>query len=171
MKTVAKFEKVSYEQFKKDLLDYGEYSDSELKQIYDSIKLPSRATKYSAGYDFYVPIDIELPPHNITLLPIPTGIRCKMDEDIVLMLYPRSGLGFKYGMALLNTVGVIDSDYYNATNEGHIKLKISNPSDKVLTLKAGSAIMQGIFTPYYLAEESAPTTERTGGFGSTDMAR
>ena len=171
MKTVARFEKVSYEQFRKDLLSYNLYEEDKIKEIYNNIKLPERATKDSAGYDFFVPVDIKLMPESMTGLPVPTGIRCKMDEDVVLMLYPRSGLGFKYGMALLNTVGVIDSDYYNADNEGHIKLKISNPSNKTLELKAGSAIMQGIFTPYYLAEESTPTAERTGGFGSTDTTR
>lgn len=167
MRKVAKFEKVSFEQFKKDMEGYREFiTEDKVKEIYNSIKLPKRATKGSAGYDFYAPMDILLKA-NSPSKSIPTGIRCKMDDDVVLLIHPRSGLGFKHGISLANTTGVIDSDYYNAKNEGHIMVKFKNPGEELM-LEKGLAIMQGIFMPYYLAEDDDVETERMGGFGSTD---
>ena len=108
MKRIAKFEKVSYAQFEKDYIDcFGETSEN-IREIYDGIKLPKRATTGSAGYDYYSPIDLTLKPGET--VKIPTGIRCRMENGWVLMNYPRSGLGFKYRLQLNNTVGVIDSD-------------------------------------------------------------
>lgn len=166
MRKVAKFEKVSFEQFKKDMENYREFlSEEKIREIYDKIKLPKRATRGSAGYDFYTPSNIIL-KSNSTSKAIPTGIRCRMDDDVVLMLHPRSGLGFKFGISLANTTGVIDSDYYNAKNEGHIMVKFKNPGEE-LVLEEGSAIMQGVFLPYYITEDDEATGERIGGFGST----
>ena len=159
MKTVAKFEKVSREQWEKDNKNVA------LFDVYDDIKLPKRATKGSAGYDFFSPITFELQPHSEILFK--TGIRCRIDNGYVLKIYPRSGLGFKYGLRLANTVGIIDSDYYNAKNEGHIACKLYNPSDKPILIEAGDAFAQGVFVEYFLAEEDEVTTERVGGFGST----
>lgn len=167
MRRVAKFEKVSFEQFKKDMENYREFiSEEKIMEAYKELKLPTRATKGSAGYDFYAPINLSLKADS-TSKPIPTGIRCKMKDDVVLMIYPRSGLGFKYGISLANTTGVIDSDYYNAKNEGHIMVKFKNPGEE-LVLEKGTAMMQGIFIPYYITEDDEVSTERTGGFGSTD---
>ena len=92
-----------------------------------------------------------------------------MKSGYVLSLYPRSGLGFKYRLQLNNTVGIIDSDYYYSDNEGHIFAKITNDTneDKIVIIKEGEAFMQGIFTEYFLAEESEVIKERNGGFGST----
>lgn len=104
----VKFEKVSFKQFKKDVLECGfKFSDGELHAFYESIKLPKRATTGSAGYDFYAPIDLVINKDEV--LKFPTGIKCYMDGDVVLQLYPRSGLGFKYGMQLYNTCGIIDA--------------------------------------------------------------
>lgn len=183
---VAKFEKVSYEQFKKDwedtfswsdMMDMGllprEFADPKLpekviKNIYDNIKLPKRATYGSAGYDFFSPIGIYLEPHQI--IKIPTGIRCKMNEDWVLKLYPRSGLGFKYRLQLNNTVGIIDSDYFYSDNEGHIMAKITNDTNegKNVSLEAGNGFIQGIFVQYGITEDDHVENTRNGGFGSTD---
>ena len=167
MKAIAKFEKVSYEQFEKDWEKNMGGSKEEIKAIYDSIKLPHRATKQSAGYDFYAPVDITMDPEDVRL--IPTGIRAKIDDGYVLMLYPRSSLGFKYRMQLNNTVGVIDADYYNADNEGHIMCKITNDTheDKTLTLEAGKGMVQGIFVSFGITEDDEADGVRTGGFGST----
>ncbi|MDR0943441.1 MAG: deoxyuridine 5'-triphosphate nucleotidohydrolase, partial [Ruminococcus sp.] len=96
---------------------------------FDGVYLPKRATKGSAGYDFFAPEDITIPGT------IKTGIRVKIKEGYVLCIFPRSGLGFKYGMSLSNTVGIIDSDYYNAENEGHIIIKCE--SDTPIYLKKG----------------------------------
>lgn len=159
MNTVAKFEKVSWDQFVKD---------THLKpSIYESIQLPQRATKGSAGYDFYMPYDLTLAPGESAK--IPTGIRVKIADGWVLCLFPRSGLGFKYRLQLNNTVGVIDSDYYLSSNEGHIFAKITNDTkeNKTLVLKKGEGFMQGIFLPFGLAEGDHVTAIRDGGFGST----
>ena len=101
---------------------------------------------------------------------IPTGIRARMDSDWVLMIFPRSGLGFKYRLQLNNTVGVIDSDYYNSDNEGHIFIKITNDSNegKIVEVEAGGGFAQGIFLPYGITEDDKVTSGRNGGFGSTD---
>lgn len=129
------------------------------------IPLPRRATAGSAGYDFICPADITLQPGDAVT--IPTGVRCEMQPGWVLMLFPRSGLGFKHQVRLANTVGVIDSDYYFADNEGHILVMLVNGGDHVVTIHKGERFCQGIFLPHGLAEEDAVTAERTGGFGST----
>ena len=129
------------------------------------IPLPHRATAGSAGYDFVAPMPVTVPAGGTAL--IPTGIRCEMDTDWVLLLFPRSSLGFRYGIRLANTAGVIDSDYAHAENEGHIMVKLRNDSDSDVNLKAGERFCQGIFLPYGLAEEAQPLAERTGGMGST----
>ena len=164
---VAKFEKVSYDQFKKSMLDDFNFSEEEIKNIYDSIKLPKRATTGSAGYDFFTPVKVVLNPGET--IKIPTGIRCKMLVDWVLMIYPRSGLGFKYRLQLNNTVGVIDSDYYNSDNEGHIFIKMTNDSNegKIVDVKENQGIAQGIFMQYGITEDDDVIEERNGGFGST----
>lgn len=163
MKRIAKFEKVSREQFSKDWQD----SFGENESIYDSIKLPRRATAGSAGYDFFSTTDFELMPGET--IKIPTGIRVRIDEGWVLKLYPRSGLGFKYRLQLNNTVGIIDSDYYNSDNEGHIFVKVTNDSNegKILSVKAGEGFCQGIFVEYGITVDDDASAERNGGFGST----
>lgn len=162
MKIAAKFEFVSKEQYLKDF----EFKEDAC-EVYSKLKKPHRATAMSAGYDFYSPFDFHLEPG--MTIKIPTGIRAKMPEDYVLMIYPRSGLGFKYRLQLNNTVGVIDSDYYNALNEGHIMIKITNDSNegKALDIKAGEGFAQGIFMQYGIVEDDDAKDIRVAGFGST----
>ena len=159
---IARFERVSEKQFKADLKALLDREDD----FYDNIKIPARATKGSAGYDFVSPVDFTLKPQES--IKIPTGIRCKIDDGYVLEIYPRSSLGFKYQMALMNTVGIIDSDYYNADNEGHIICAVVNRGDKDIVIRKGDRFVQGIFVKYYLAQEEENSIERHGGFGSTD---
>lgn len=179
MNRIAKFEKVSKKQFKKDWLDTfpNEFSgldekviDNIIDEIYDSIKLPKRATSGSAGYDFYCPSNLELGVDKA--VKIPTGIRCKMNSDWVLMGFPRSGHGFKYGIHLANTAGIIDEDYYYSDNEGHIFIKLVNDSiigmAQPIEIKKGDAFCQGIFLPFGITEDDEVTKVRNGGFGSTD---
>lgn len=132
------------------------------------IRLPRRATSGSAGYDFFSPADFTLAPGESILLP--TGVRARIDEGWVLLLYPRSGLGFRYRLQMNNTVGVIDSDYFGAKNEGHILLKLTNDSNegRVLCVHAGEAVAQGVFTPYGIVVDDDVQAVRQGGFGSTD---
>ena len=173
-KRVAKFEKVTYGQFEKDWLDTFDIPEldtstrREIESIYGAITLPKRATKGSAGYDFVSPLTFTLNPGET--IKIPTGIRCGMNTDWVLMLYPRSGLGFKYRLQLNNTVGIIDSDYFYSDNEGHIFAKLTNDSktNKIVTVRRGDAFMQGIFVEYGITEDDKVETSRNGGFGSTD---
>ncbi len=163
-KRVARFEIVSFEQFKSG---FDNLDENKIKELYDSLILPKRATKGSAGYDFYAPFDIVLEPGKT--IKIPTGIRVYMEENYVLKLYPRSGLGFKYRLQLNNTVGIIDSDYYYSDNEGHIFAKITNDSNenKTVEIKKGTGFMQGIFVEYAITFDDNCESIRNGGFGST----
>ena len=116
MKRIAKFEKVSFEQFLEGWGNTLEITDEKnIRDIYDAVRLPERATAGSAGYDFFAPVSITLKPGET--IKIPTGIRVWMEPEWVLKCYPRSGLGFKYRLQLNNTVGIIDSDYYYSDNE------------------------------------------------------
>lgn len=168
MNKVAKFEKVSISQFIKDFKDtFNNFSDEEIINIYNEIKLPKRATKGSAGYDFFSPISFALKPNES--IKIPTGIRVKIEEGWFLANFPRSGLGFKYRLQLNNTVGIIDSDYYNALNEGHIFSKITNATNEGKTIEVlkGQGFVQGIFIPFGITIDDEANEERIGGFGST----
>ena len=167
MNRVARFEKVSKEEFVAAWIDTFSGTEEEAVSVYEELKLPKRATMGSAGYDFYSPLAFRLAPGET--IKVPTGIRAWMREDYVLMVFPRSGLGFKYRLQLNNTVGIIDSDYYGSDNEGHIFIKITNDSneEKVLELSKGSGFAQGIFLPFGITEEDEVTEIRNGGFGST----
>ena len=167
---MIKFEKVSLGQFMKDcrtLESSGSLwfsGDDEIEKIYEQIQLPRRGTMRSAGYDFYMPFPASFVSGNPVM--IPTGIRALINEGTFLMCVPRSGLGFKYGMRLKNSLGVIDSDYKFAENEGHIMAKID--TDLPFKLAGGDRFMQGIIIPYFITDDDDPIQrERTGGFGST----
>lgn len=129
------------------------------------VKLPARATSGSAGYDFYAPCDLTLPAGGELI--VETGLRVKIEEGWFLMILPRSGSGFKYGVRLANTAGVIDSDYFNADNEGHIMIKLVGGS-RDYSVKKGEAFAQGIFLPYGVTVDDDCAGVRRGGFGSTD---
>ena len=163
MKKIARFEKVSQEQFSSSWLD----TFNESENVSDELKLPARATKGSAGYDFFSPLDFTLNPGES--IKIPTGIRVFIEDGWVLKIYPRSGLGFKYRLQLNNTVGIIDSDYYYSDNEGHMFIKITNDSreNKTLSIKKGDAFAQGIFVEYGITYDDDVCETRNGGFGST----
>lgn len=168
MLRVASFEKVSKERFVEDYIDsFSNVLKEDAEKLYGEIKLPKRATQKSAGYDIFIPETMTIEPGKT--LKIPTGIRVKMNDDYVFMIYPRSGLGFKYRLQLNNTVGVIDADYYDSDNEGHIFIKITNDSNenKVLTMEKGTAFAQGIFMQYAITFDDDVETLRNGGLGST----
>jgi dUTP pyrophosphatase len=159
---IAEFKTVSREQFDADLKELLDMQGD----FYEGITIPKRATEGSAGYDFCSPVEIELQAGESVR--IPTGIRCRIDKDYVLQIYPRSSFGFKYQMYLLNTTGIIDSDYYHADNEGHIIVGIVNRGNMTLKIRQGERFVQGVFLRYYLADEEENTAKRHGGFGSTD---
>lgn len=159
-----KFEKVSFAQYKESV-----GSDTDIRQEYEDIKLPQRATIDSAGYDFYSPCSFSLEVGET--IKIPTGIRVRIDTpQTFLMIVPRSSLGFKYRLQLDNTVGVIDSGYFYSDNEGHIFAKLTNSSNenRKLEINKGDAFMQGIFVRFGITEDDNATAIRNGGCGSTD---
>lgn len=169
MQRIAKFSKVSWEQFVKDWREEFDTDDEVTRKIYCGIDVPKRATKGSAGYDFFAPIEFALEPGET--IKIPTGIRCEMNEGWVMMGFPRSGLGFKYRMRLSNTVCILDEDYFYSDNEGHIFIKVVNEGDKTMTVKAGDGFAQGIFIQYGITEDDNATEKRNGGFGSTTKSK
>ncbi len=156
MKKIAKFFKVSQTEFLK----------SGTADEYDNIILPHRATKGSAGYDFFAPKTFSLSAGET--VKIATGIRVQIDQGWALKIYPRSSLGFKYRLTLNNTVGIIDSDYFFADNEGHIFIKMTNCGESSLTVEQGKAFAQGVFVEYGITVDDECENERTGGIGSTD---
>ncbi|MCM1190614.1 MAG: deoxyuridine 5'-triphosphate nucleotidohydrolase [bacterium] len=168
MKRIAQFFKVSRENFLRSVKEeFPQYTEKEIQDMYEALALPTRATRGSAGYDFFAPFSFSLPAG--AGIKIPTGIRARIDEGWVLKLYPRSGLGFKYRLQLNNTVGIIDSDYYDSDNEGHIFIKLTNDSREGKTLKVaqGTGFAQGIFLEYGITADDEAEGARNGGFGST----
>ena len=176
--SIAKFTHVSEKQYAEAMAEREGFLPLE------EIPLPKRATAGSAGYDFVSPLEVTVPAGGSAL--IPTGVRAEMEPGWVLMLFPRSGvraemepgwvlmlfprssLGFRHALRLSNTVGVIDSDYAFAKNEGHIMVKLRNPLSEPVTIGRGERFCQGVFLSYGTAEEEQVTAEREGGFGSTD---
>ena len=130
------------------------------------ITMPKRGSKTSAGYDFFSPINEIIPAHGTAK--IPTGVKVFMQQDEVLMIYPRSSIGFKKKLMLVNTTGIIDSDYYeNPNNDGNIGFAFYNMSDVDVLIKAGERVLQGIFVKYLITEDDDADEVRTGGTGST----
>lgn len=157
----AEYDKVVSEEFnaKNGVIGY---------QPYEHLQTPQRATKGSAGYDFFSPISFKLKPGQT--IKVPTCVKCSLSHGNVLMLFPRSSFGFKYRMQLDNTVGVVDQDYYNnESNEGHIFIKITNDSKsgKTLEVNAGTPFAQGIIMAYAITDDDNVVATRTGGIGST----
>ena len=153
---MRKFEKISFEQFKKDIIDD--------KELYEKYSLPKRGTKSAAGYDFYALYDYTLKPGEIKK--IPTGIKVSMESDDVLFLIDRSSMGFKYNVRMCNQVGVIDADYYNnSNNEGHMWIRIQNEGDKDYIVKQGDGMIQGIFMKYLTVDnEDKNFKDRTSDY-------
>ena len=129
-------------------------------KLNDSVELPARATKGSAGYDIIVTNgDTVFPGETVVFH---TGLTVTMEPDEVLLIHPRSSLGIKRNLMLSNTTGVIDSDY---TDEIHMAL--TNFGDEPQEIKSGERVAQGIFTKYLVTTDDDTTDERNGGIGST----
>jgi len=157
---MRRFEKISFEQFAKDVKDD--------RKLYDEYKLPVRKTKYSAGYDFLAIEDFSIKPGEIKK--IPTGIKALYPTDETLMLFVRSSMGFKWNVRMCNQVGIIDSDFYNnSDNEGHMWFALQNQGDKVFKVKKGESFGQGLFMKYLTVDDEEEIKgNRNGGLGSTD---
>ena len=158
---MRKFEKISFEQFKKDVADD--------KKMYDEFEMPSRETTHSAGYDFHALEDMTLKPKEIKR--IPTGIKATMEDDGVLYIHVRGSQGFKYNVRLCNQVGVVDKDYYNNPgNEGHIWIALQNEGKDDYVIKKGQGIAQGIFAKFLLTDNDADQ-EKEKRMGQNDYLR
>ena len=145
------------------------------------VMLPRRATIGSAAYDFFLPKSycigktgksIRIPPGDKFM--IWTDVKAYMMEDEALFMFIRSGLSVKQNLQLINSVGIVDSDYFgNSDNDGNIGVKLYNTGDEEviipLTDKNGyrMRIAQGVFMPYLLADNDSVSKEREGGHGST----
>ena len=171
-KRVAKFEKVSLNEFKtrmKQLVSTDLISEGKYEELYNNLVLPTRKTLGSAGYDFTVPFEFELGPGESII--IPTGIKCKMKLWWVLLVSVRSGCG-QYRIQLDDTIPAIDADYYNCIrNEGHIIIKITNDNRENLVIKFNkkTSFIQGFFFQYGVTFDDwrIKKKKRHGGFGST----
>lgn len=167
---------------------YDDKISDYIEEAYNNIQLPTRSTKSSAGYDISVPnnCNICLGKDNVPFyklfkiyssilynnertISIPTGLRAIFPDNVVLEIYDRSS-NIKKGLHLANNVGIIDSDYYNANNYGHIHLAFNNWNDNVYYCDANEKLAQGIFKPFLtVSDEDEINNNRVGGFGSTDI--
>ncbi len=154
------FEKISFEQFKKDVIDD--------RALYNAYNIPRRSTKESAGYDFESIIDFVLKPGET--LKIPLGVKVHMNPGDVMFLLVRSSQGFKYNVRMCNQVGVFEADYCdNPDNEGHAWIRLQNHGERDYVVHRGDKICQAIFTKFLTVDDEAEiNTVRTGGIGSTD---
>ena len=157
---MRKFERISFNQFKKDVSDD--------KKLYESIELPKRSTTNSAGYDIRSIEEGIIEPSKA--MRFKTGVKVSMNDDEVFYIYSRSSFGYKYNVTMANSVGVIDADYYNnEDNEGHFSICLINHGDKPLEVKIGDRIAQGVFMKYLIVDdEEKVDKKRKGGFGSTN---
>lgn len=129
--------------------------------------MPTRKTKYSAGYDLYLPVNVNIPPNCIVTVPL--KIKAYMQNDEVLMIHIRSSLSL-HGIMLQNSVGVIDSDYYNnKENGGNISLLLYNTGNTPFMVNKGTRVAQGVFVKYLVADTGNTDSERIGGLGSTGV--
>lgn len=136
--------------------------------INEGVNIPVRATSSSAGYDLESIENIVIKPREIVL--VKTGLRIKMPANEVVLVYPRSSLAVKKGLMMSNSVGVIDSDYYNAKNEGHVMIPLFNFTDQEVKIEKHERLAQAIFTTYFkTVDEKDSGVVRLGGFGSSDL--
>ena len=138
-----------------------------IKKLCPNAVIPSYGSEYAAGADLYACIDgeLEIKPHSTVV--IPTGIALELPLGYAGLIYARSGLANKKGLAPANKVGVVDCDY-----RGEVKVALHNHSDICQSVSSGERIAQLVITPYItaaftVADELSPTVRGAGGFGST----
>ena len=139
----------------------GSYKDKD-------IALPKRGTGASAGYDLSAAESVVIAPGEMVM--VPTGVKAYMEPDEVLYIHIRSSLAVKRQLVLMNSVGVVDADYYNnPDNEGHIFIALWNRGREPVEIVAGERLAQGVFMKYLTVDEdeAGAGKDRQGGFGST----
>lgn len=130
------------------------------------IQMPKRSTAESAGYDLAAAETVTVPPHGTAV--VYTGLKAFMNYDEYLAIHIRSSLAFKRNLMLINSTGIIDSDYYNnPDNEGHIMISLRNMSGEAVEIEKGERIAQAIFSKYLLTNDDDAFASRKGGIGST----
>lgn len=130
------------------------------------IKLPTRATEHSSGYDFYSPVSVTIQPNEMVM--IWTDVKAHMYYDNALFIMPRSSMG-KQPIMIANTIGNIDSDYYgNESNDGNIGFRLLNLGSTPYEITKGDRIGQGVFVKYGTVKDDDTVGTRSGGFGSTN---
>ena len=145
---------------------FFEVVKDEFRKTEGEIKLPTRASERSAGYDFYSPVDITINPNESAL--VWTDVKAHMYYDNVLLIFVRSSMG-KHPVVIANGTGVIDSDYYgNESTDGNIGFRLLNLGDKPYEIKVGDRIGQGVFVKYGTIKDDHTSGTRTGGFGSSN---
>ncbi|MCD8286968.1 MAG: dUTP diphosphatase [Clostridia bacterium] len=138
-----------------------------IKKLSDNATVPTYGSEFAAGADLYSAAGeaVTIPPHETRV--IPTGIAVELPVGYAGLIYARSGLATKRGLAPANKVGVVDCDY-----RGEVKVALHNHSNVTQTIAAGERIAQFIITPYVTAQfivcdELSDTARGEGGFGST----
>lgn len=146
---------------------FFEVVKDEFRKNEGEIKLPTRATEHSAGYDFYSPVDVVIQPNEMVM--IWTDVKAHMYYDNALLIIPRSSMG-KHPIMIANTIGLIDSDYYsNESTDGNIGFRLLNLGSTPYEIKSGDRIGQGVFVKYGTVKNDNASGVRTGGFGSSNM--
>lgn len=148
-------------------MKFYEVADEHKKHPAKKTILPKRATRKSAGFDFFTKVDVILKPNRVTY--IHTDVKCELADDEVLLIFPRSSMAIKNGVVMANTVGVIDADYFeNTDNDGNITIALRwiTESEKNMPLREKTRIAQGVVVKYQTDGEPVEA-ERTGGIGST----
>jgi dUTP pyrophosphatase len=138
-----------------------------IKKLSDKAVIPAYGSEFAAGADLYACIDndVKIQPH--TTVVIPTGIALELPVGYAGLIYARSGLATKKGLAPANKVGVVDCDY-----RGEVKVALHNHGETEQVVSAGERIAQLVITPYITAtfieaDELSSTVRGAGGFGST----
>ncbi len=134
----------------------------------EDIKLPQRATAGSAGYDFYYNDDESTIIQSNEIIIVKTGIKAKMPRNVSLEILNRSSNPIKKGLEMANGIGLVDSDYYNnSDNEGEIGFEFRNTNTYPVTINKGDKLGQGVFRAFYKTDDDETDVIRNGGFGST----
>ena len=138
-----------------------------VKKLHPNAKLPTYGSPEAAGADLYACLEeaVTIQPGEVYW--VPTGIALEVPKGCAGLVYARSSMGVKRGLAPANKVGVVDSDY-----RGEIKVVLLNHSNQPQTLEPGERVAQFVITPvltpaYEEAEDLSDTSRGIGGFGST----
>ncbi len=141
-----------------------------IKRLHPTVTLPAYASSAAAGMDLHAAIDapVEIPPHARVRIPCGFAIAPERD-DVCALLFARSGLAHKKGLAPSNAVGVVDADY-----RGEVMVSLVNHSDETYVMQPDERFAQMVFMPYYAAtlcecDDLSDTERGAGGFGSTGV--